>query len=414
MYTCVVDIGSSSVHVAIARINEVLNEYHSFDPSTIEILGVGSSASNGVKAGSLINLDIVSKSVSEALNEAELMSGVKLQEATVNITGKHLRSENSTGIVAVADQNKIVSVQDVMRAIEGSQNIRLSRDQEIIHILSQQFRVDNEAGIKDPIGMTGMRLEADVHIVSANLTALNNVTKVMNSVGLQLRGGVMNSLASAEALLSEEEKEIGTLVLDIGEGVTDVIAYSEGGVFFSSVIPYGGGHVTQDISLALKIPLEFAEMLKKQEGSALLARIDPLEKIEIPGNFKKDSRWVLRQALVEIIDARLREIFELVHKQLSDASIQPLLGGSIAICGGMALLEGIDDLAEDVFGQSATVLSPSGLSGFGEKLYSPEYATLVGMLFYENKNTAPPNTTEANRNSIGLLRRVQTWLTENF
>ncbi len=407
-YICAIDIGSTLTRTLIARP----------DPAgDLEVLGVGTSPSGGVRAGSIVNIEQTSRAVSEAVREAELMSGLVIDEAFVNITGRHLIGDNSRGVVAISNRDRIVRESDVLRVIEGAQNIRIPGDHEIIHVLAREFIVEDQGGVKDPVGMTGVRLEALVHIVSAGGTALANIEKTVNAAGVNVASCVMSSLASAEAVLSEGEKDLGVAVLDVGGGVTDILVYAEGGVAFSAIVPLGGIHVTQDLSIGLKVPVEVAEMVKKSYGSAMTALTDPTERIELPGIPGRAPRSVLRQEIATIIEARLKEIFELADRELVKSGRKGQLAGGLALTGGTCILEGARELSEEVTGLGANLLSPTGLSGFAERVSGPEFATLVGLVHYagrlsgvEQKN-APLLRAGAGG---GLMTRVRHWITENL
>lgn len=408
-YLCAIDIGSTLVRVMIAR-----SDY----AGGWEVLGVGTSPSGGVRAGNIVNIEQTTRAVSEAAREAELMSGLVVDHALVNITGKHLEGDNSRGVVAITNRDRVVRESDVLRVIEGAQNIRIPTDHEIIHVLAREFMVEDQGGIKDPVGMTGVRLEAMVHIVSAGATALANLEKAVLGAGIRLGSVVMSSLASGESVLSEGEKDLGAIVLDIGGGITDIVMYSEGGVCFSAVVPLGGLHVTQDLSIGLKIPVEAAEMVKKAQGCALSSFCDPTERVELPGIPGRAPRAVLRQEMSDIIEARLREIFELADQQLSRSGLKGQMAAGIVLTGGVCLLEGARELAEEVFGLAANVASPSGLSGFAERVSGPEFATLVGLVRYAGRMAGveqrAPALARAGGPSGGLITRMKHWISENL
>lgn len=396
-----IDIGSAYVRVLMGRSDE----------RGIQITGVGSSISRGVRNGSIVNIDATVQSIQEAAREAELMSGLVAADAVVNITGKHLKGENSRGVVAVTNRDRIVSEGDVLRVVEGAQNIRIPADQEILHVLSREFIVDDQSGIKDPVGMTGVRLEAEVHIVTAGHTAMSNLRKSVNGAGVRITNLVMSSLASAEAVLAPGEKDLGVCVIDIGSGITDIIMFIEGGVQFSSTVPFGGGHVTQDLSIGLKIPVDAAENLKKASGSAQAAAVDPIEKIELPSMAGRPPRWVLRQEIASIMEPRMREIFELVDQELLRSGKKQSLAGGIVLAGGASRTEGSVSLAEEVFGLAARRGSPVELAGFSDRVNGPEYATVVGLLL---SAAASEVSAPKRARSDGWFSRVKGWVQENL
>lgn len=301
------DLGTSLTKVVLAR---PISEYE------VEVIGTGAYPSSGVKNGSIINIESTTRSIIEAISEAELTSGQEISAVAVNITGKTLRADNSKGVVAITNRDRTVTEPDVVRVIEAAQAVRVPADQQILHVLSKEFSVDDQTSIRDPIGMTGVRLEAEVHIVTAGITAIHNLEKCIELSGLGCEVMILSSLASSEAVLTSGEKDLGTAVLDIGAGICDLIVYVDGGISYSSVIPFGGINVTSDISIGLKTTLETAELLKKRHGHTILSEIDPTETIEIPPISGRPARQVLREELVSIIEPRMREIFEMADKEL--------------------------------------------------------------------------------------------------
>lgn len=413
-YICAIDIGSSLCQVLVGR---------PVPGDGVEVIGVGTAPTRGVRSGSIVNIEATVQAVNEAVREAELMSGLAADEIFINITGKHLRGDNSRGVIAITNKERIVSEADVLRVIEGAQNIRIPADQEVIHVLSREFTVDDQTGIKDPVGMTGIRLEADVHIVTAGVTALTNFNKVVTGAGLHAQGGVMSSLASAEAVLDSGEKDLGVAVIDIGGGICDIVMYVEGGVMFSSVVPLGGIHVTQDLSIGLKVPMEVAEVVKKNYGAARSAVVDPTEKIELPGIPGRAPRLVLRQQIAEIIEPRMKEILEMIDTELLKSGKKNFLAGGVVLTGGGSLLEGMEDLAEETLGLSVTVRSPMNVEGFVDRVSTPEFATSVGILHYTSRVAAGGGQfREDRRGSRGgagpsgnsMVDKIKNWISENL
>ncbi len=410
----VIDIGSSLCRVVVA---------HFFPEGNIEIIGTGCAPVHGIKTGAIVNIESVSHSISEAVREAELMSGIMVEQVICNISGKHLQSDSSRGVVAITNKDRVVGSNDVLRVIEGAQNIRIPNDHEIIHVLSCEFCLDDQNGIRDPVGMNGIRLEAKVHIVSAGLTSLGNLSKALQASGIYLQGVVMNSLASAEALIKPAEKDLGVTLVDIGSGVTDVIMYSEGGVGYSAVVPLGGAHVTQDLSIGLKVPIEIAEFIKKNYACAFSGMVDPTEKIELPSpNGHRAPRQILRQEMVEIVEARLREILELVDAQLVRSELKGSMAGGIILCGGGSMIEGMEELAEEVLGLNVMIRSPQELDGFIDRVNTPDYACTVGLLRYiqrmgmsaKKKNNQNLDSRNQNKGAgLNIFEKIKTWLAEN-
>jgi cell division protein FtsA len=402
---CAIDIGSTICRILIARPDA---------RGGIEVIGVGRVPSKGVRSGVIINIESAIQCIVDAVKEAELMSGLVVGSAYVNITGKHLHGENSRGVVAITNKERVVREGDVLRVIEGAQNIRIPSDQEIIHVLSREFRVDDQAGVRDPTGMTGIRLEAEVHIVTAGTTALTNLTKSVNGAGIQMIDPVMSSLASAEAVVTEDEKDLGVAVVDIGGGICDLILYLDGGVAYSSVIPIGGNHVTQDLSIGLKVPIESAEAIKKSYGLARIDAVDPTERVEIQGAQGRPLRRVLRQEIAEIIEPRMKEIFEFIDEQLVRSGKRSALSGGVVITGGGSMLEGSLALAEEVFRMPVTQGFPAGITGFTERIMSPESATVVGLLHYAARHAGEEPTQRGGGSDRGFMEKLKEWVRENL
>ena len=407
-YYCAIDIGSSLCHVIIGRF---------ISQDSIEIVGTGSSSSLGIKTGSIVNIESAVQALSEAIHEAELVSGIGVSSAMCNITGKHIRSDNSRGVVAVTNKDRIVSQSDILRVIEGAQNIRIQNDQEIIHVLSREFSLDNQNALRDPVGMTGIRLEAEVHIVTAGITALNNLNRTFQLSGIHLDGVVLNSLASSEALLQVEEKDLGVALIDIGGGTSDLIIYNEGGLCSSSVIPFGGIHITQDLSIGLKIPIESAEFIKKNYGVASPRLVDPTEKVELPHIHGRMPRTALRQQIAEITEARLREILEMIERQLIKSDQKVSLTGGVILTGGCTMIEGIEELSEEVLGLSVSTRAPHNMEGFVDRVDTPEFSTGIGILQYKNRMSKLNGKEHHNSypmRSNSVLKKFKNWLVENI
>lgn len=367
------DLGSSLIKVVIGR---------AANDNEIEIIGTGTSICSGIKNGAIINIETTTKSIIEAIDDAALMSGQDITDIIVNITGRTINADNSRGVVAITNRERTVTESDIRRVIEAAQSIRVPTDQQILHVLSRDFSVDDQTNIKEPMGMTGVRLEADVHIVTAGITATHNLDKCIEMAGLVQIDKVLSSFASSEAVLTSGEKELGAAVIDIGAGITDIVVYIDGGVAFSAVIPFGGNHITSDISIGLKTPVDAAELIKKRYGHTMIDEIDPTEKIDVPATNGRAARAVLRQDLVRIIEPRVREILELVDIELEKSGKKSFLAGGVILTGGSSLIHGIDSLAEDVLGLSVGRAKPAGLTGLSERVASPEYSTAVGLIKY--------------------------------
>lgn len=396
------DIGSSKSVALIARI---------FHQDEIELIGMGIAPSRGVRAGAVTNIEQTVRSIREAVEEAEKMAGAQIEQAVINITGKHVRGDNSTGVIAITNKGRVVSSHDIYRVIDAAQAVRIPADQEILHVLSREFKVDDQNGIRDPLGMIGVRLEADVHIVTGSSTHIQNTEKAIQQAGIHVQDKVLSSLASSRALLSEGERELGVAVVDIGAGIIDIIIYVDGGVAFTSTIFLGGQHLTQDISIGLKTPIEAAEMVKKKYGTVDLEMLDASEMIEVPSVGERAPRMVPRVELAEIMEARMREILELIDHELIKSGRKNVLAGGIIFTGGAALTEGLVPLAEEVIQLGASVGFPKGLLGISDKIASPVFSTAVGMIHYAAHWEESATKTKQN---AGFFNRVKNWLQDNL
>ncbi|MGV3665978.1 MAG: cell division protein FtsA [Leptospira bouyouniensis] len=400
------DLGSSLVKVVIGRL---LGDHE------IEIIGTGVYPSTGIKNGSIVNIETTTKSIIEAFGDAELMAGQEITSVVVNVSGKSVHGFNEKGIIAVTNRERIVSEMDIMRVVEAAQAVHVPNDQQVIHVLTKEFKVDDQVNIKDPIGMTGVRLEAEVHIVSCGNTALNNIDRCVEQSGLLQMDKVLSSLASSEAILTAGEKDLGTAVVDIGAGICDIIIYVDGGIAFSSVVPFGGFHITSDISIGLKTTVETAEIIKKRYGHTRIDMVDPTEKFEIPSISGRPARSVFRQELVEILEPRVREILEMIDHELIRSGYKASLAGGVILTGGTSLLQGIESTAEEVLQLSVGRAKPAGLSGLVERIASPEYATAVGLIKYSSKIQ---NLEQKNMHTVsegeGWMKKVRRWMENNL
>jgi cell division protein FtsA len=402
------DLGSSLIKVVVGR---------AFKESEIEIIGTGVSRCSGIKNGAIINIETTTKAIIEAIDEAALMCGQDINSVIVNITGKTVKADNSRGVVAITNKERTVSEQDIRRVIEAAQSIRIPTDQQILHVLSREFAVDDQTNIKEPIGMTGVRLEADVHIVTAGITTIHNLDKCVEMSGLEQIDKVLSSFASSEAVLTSGEKELGTAVIDIGAGITDIVIFLDGGIVFSSVIPFGGNSITNDISIGLKTPVDAAELIKKRYGHTQLSEIDPTEKIEVPATNGRAPRVVLREDLIRIIEPRAREILEMINDQLDFSGKKSFLAGGVIITGGTSLLNGMDVLAEQILGLSVGRAKPAGLTGLSERVASPEYSTAVGLIKYVARSAnieKKPQKFFSNTDKESWTKKVWRWMESNL
>jgi cell division protein FtsA len=367
------DIGTTKVCAVIGRIG-------AYD--SIDILGVGSSPSNGLRKGVVVNIESTVRSVASAIEKAELMAGIEIKSVFAGIAGGHITGRNSKGVVAVSTRGNEITPTEVERVIDAAKAIALPMEREVIHVLPHEFVVDSQEGIKDPVGMTGVRLEAEVHIVTGAVASAQNIVKSVNRAGYSVNDIVLEPLASALATLKDDEKELGVVLVDIGGGTTDILVYQNGSIRHTGVISMGGNHVTNDISIGLRIPNQRAEEIKRRLGVALSEVADPGEMIEIPSVGGRKPAVMPRQVLAEIIEPRMEEILFLVRENLENKEIKDTLSGGIVLTGGASLLEGTGTLAERIFEMPVRIGVPYGIGGLVDEVSSPEYATSVGLVLY--------------------------------
>jgi cell division protein FtsA len=346
----------------------------------LDVIGIGQHPSRGLRKGVVINIESTVASIKRAVEEAELMAGCEIGAVYAGIAGGHIRGFNSQGVVAVKD--KEVRPSDVARVIDAARAINIPQDREIIHVLPQEFIIDEQDGIKEPLGMSGVRLEAKVHIVTAAVSSAQNIIKCCGRVGLTVADIVLEPLASAEAVLAEEEKELGVALVDIGGGTTDLAIFANGAIQHTSVIPLGGNHLTNDIAVGLRTPMQEAERIKIQYGSAQVQMLERDETIEVPSVGGRAPRVLSRRILCEIIEPRVEELFQLVHREIQKAGQEDLLASGVVLTGGSTQLAGMPELAEEVLGLPVRRGSPRNVGGLIDVVKSPAYATAVGLLHY--------------------------------
>ncbi|WCL48889.1 cell division protein FtsA [Leptospira sp. GIMC2001] len=400
------DLGSSLIKVVIGRF---------IDDHDLEIVGMGVYPSSGVKNGGIVNIETTSKGIIEAISDAELMAGCEVNAVLVNITGKHIRSQNERGIIAITNKNREISELDIIRVIEAAQSIHVPSDMEVLHVLAREFRVDDQSNIRDPVGMTGVRLESEVHIVTANTTNLNNIERCLSTSNLMQVDRVLSCLASSEAVLTQGEKDLGVAVVDIGAGICDIVVYHDGGIAYTSVVPVGGSHITNDISIGLKVTIESAEVIKKRFGHTQVSMVDPTAKIDLPAMSGRNARSVHNHELIEIIEPRAREILEFIDTELIRSGVKDQLAGGVILTGGGSLLAGIDVLAEEIFSLPVGRAKPAGLTGLADKVSSPEYSTSVGLIKYAAKVLSlEERSGRSGSDREGWASKVRRWMQDNL
>ena len=368
------DIGTTKI---CAIVGEVTDE-------GIDIIGIGTHPSRGLRKGVVVNIEATVASIRRAIEEAELMAGCEISTVYTGIAGGHVKGINSQGIVAVKD--KEVRETDIQRVIDAAKAIAIPLDREVIHVLPQEYIIDEQGGIKEPLGMAGVRLEAKVHIVTGAVSSAQNIIKCANRTGLNVADIVLQPLASAEAVLGEDEKELGVCLVDIGGGTTDIAIYSGGSIVHSAVIALGGNNLTSDVAIGLRTPAHEAERIKQKHGCCLPALIDKDETIEVPSVGGRAPRALSRQILGEILEPRVEEIFQLVSREIQKCGYADLLASGVVITGGTTLLQGMPELAEETLGLPTRRGMPRGIGGLVDVVKSPMYATGVGLVLYGARN----------------------------
>ena len=397
------DIGTTKI---CAIVGEVQN-------GLVNIIGIGSNPSRGLRKGVVVNIEGTVQSIRKAIEEAELMAGCQIDSVFAGISGGHIRGINSHGVIAV--KNREIVDNDIKRVIDAASAIAIPMDREVIHVLPQEYIVDDQDGIRDPIGMCGVRLEGKVHIVTGAVTSAQNIIRCANRAGLNVNDIVLEQLGCSEAVLSSEEKELGAGVVDIGGGTTDLVIFSNGSIKHTSVLSLAGNHITSDISLSLRTPAEEAEKLKKRYGCALVSMVKKEEMIEVPSVGGRKPRTLSRQTLAEIIEPRVEEILTLVQAEIVRSGYANLIGSGIVLTGGTAIMEGMPEIAEQVFDLPVRRGYPVGISGLADLVNSPIFATGVGLVMYGNRNRSKSRFRIGETNIFSKVsRRMRDWFGEFF
>ena len=398
------DIGTSKV---VAIVGEITDE------GGVEVIGIGSHPSRGLKKGVVVNIESTVQSIQRAVEEAELMAGCEIHTVHAGIAGSHIRSLNSHGIVAIRD--KEVTRGDVERVIEAAQAVAIPADQRTIHVLPQEFIIDHQEGIREPIGMSGVRLEAKVHMVTGAVSAAQNIIKCVQRCGLQVEDVVLEQLASSYAVLTQDEKELGACLVDIGGGTTDIAVFSGGAIRHTAVIPIAGDQATNDIAISLRTPTQYAEELKIRYACALSQLANPDETIEVPSVGDRPPRRLARQTLAEVVEPRYEELFMLVQDELRRSGFEELVAGGIVLTGGSAKMEGAIELAEEVFHMPVRLGVPQFVQGLSDVVRNPIYATGVGLLLYGQEALADKAaSTPLGGDLRDVWERMKTWFHGNF
>ena len=398
------DIGTSKV---VALVGE-----QSADGS-IETIAFGSQPSRGLKKGVVVNIESTVQSIQRAVEEAELMAGVEINAVYAGIAGSHIRSLNSHGVVAIRDRE--VSQHDVDHVIEAAKAVAIPADQRILHVLPQEFVIDGQEGIRDPIGMSGVRLEAKVHIVTCADSAAQNIVKCVQRCGLEVEDIVLEQLASSFACLTDDERELGVCIVDVGGGTTDLAVFSGGAIRHTAVLPIAGDQVTNDIAVSMRTPTQYAEDIKLRHACALSQLTNPDETIEVPGVGDRPARRLARQTLAEVVEPRYEELFNLVRDELRRSGFEEVVASGLVLTGGSSRMEGAIELAEEIFHMPVRLGLPQGVKGLAEVVSSPVYSTAVGLLLYARENSAPPTRAAVLGSGVnGAIARIKGWFQGGF
>jgi cell division protein FtsA len=399
------DIGTSKV---VAIVGEIKSD------GALEIIGIGSHPSRGLKKGVVVNIESTVQSIQRAVEEAELMAGCEIHSVYAGIAGSHVRSLNSHGIVAIKDKEVVQG--DVERVIDAAKAVAIPADQKILHVLPQEYIIDSQEGIRDPIGMSGVRLEAKVHIVTGADSAAQNIVKCVQRCGLSVDDVVLEQLASSYAVLTEDEKDLGVCVVDIGGGTTDIAVFGGGAIRHTAVIPIAGDQITNDIAVSMRTPTQYAEDIKIKYACALSQLANPDETIEVPSVGDRPPRRLARQTLAEIVEPRYEELFGLIRDEIRRAGLEEQVATGIVLTGGSAKMEGAIELAEEVFHMPVRLGVPQYVSGLTEVVSNPIHATGVGLLLYAKSNldlerTGAPLLAGGMKN---MFERMKAWFQGNF
>jgi cell division protein FtsA len=398
------DIGTSKV---VALVGVVTPD------GSIDVIGLGSQPSRGLKKGVVVNIESTVQSIQRAVEEAELMADCEINAVYAGIAGSHVRSLNSHGVVAIRDRE--VTHGDVEHVIDAAKAVAIPADQRILHVLPQEFIIDGQEGIRDPIGMSGVRLEAKVHIVTGADSAAQNIIKCVQRCGLVVEDVVLEQLASSFAVLTDDEKELGVCLVDVGGGTTDIAVFGGGAIRHTAVIPIAGDQVTNDIAVSMRTPTQYAEDIKIRYACALSQLANPDESIEVPSVGDRPARRLARQTLAEVVEPRYEELFNLIREELRRSGFEEVVAAGIVLTGGSARMEGAIELAEEIFHVPVRLGLPGQVKGLSDVVRNPIYSTGVGLLLYARDNSAPASGAGAlGGNVAGMFERMKSWFKGNF
>ncbi len=398
-----IDIGTTKTTAIVGEVTD----------TGIDVIGIGTSPAKELRKGVVVNIESTVEAIKKAIDEAEHMSGCSINSAYVGISGSHIKGQNSLGIVAV--KGREVGEEDVQRAIEASKAIAIPVDREILHALPQNYIVDGQEGVRDPVGMSGVRLEAKVHVVTGAVASIQNIVKSVNRVGLDIEDLVLEQLAASEAVLSPDEKDLGVVLIDIGGSTTGIAVFSEGSIKHTAMLPVGGNYLTSDIATGLRTPFNEAEKIKLNYGCALTSMIPKEETIEVPSVGGREAREVSRQILGRIIEPRMEEILNMASKEIVRSGFEELLAAGVVLTGGTSLLPGINELAEHIFEMPVRSGIPSGVGGLSDVVTSPACATGVGLIIYGSKQTSSESVYKKTGNVFdNMIKTIKKWFLEFF
>ena len=401
-YIVGLDIGTKKTAAIIGEITE---------DKKIEIIGIGTTDSRGLRKGVVVNLEATVTAIKKAQEEAELMAGVEIDSAFVGISGAHIKSFNSRGVIAVSGKNKEITPEDIERVIDQSKAVSIPPDREIIHIIPQEFVVDEQDGIKDPRGMSGIKLEVNVHIVTSATTSVQNLKTCIERAGIEIERIVLNQIAASNSTLTHDEMELGVGMIDMGGGTTEVAIFERGSLWYTSIIPIGGDNFTNDIAVGLRTPIPEAERIKKKFGCVSSPPMDEEDTIEVPSMGRgKKPRILSRQLLADIIQPRAEEIFRLVDNDIKRMGYEKSLNSGIVLTGGTALLEGLEEVAEEIFDLPVRRGDPSGIGGLAERVNTPDYAASVGLILFGYDQLKEKTLSRDRKRSLWV--KFKEWLKE--
>lgn len=402
-YIVGLDIGTKKVAAIIGEITE---------ERKVEIIGIGTADSKGLRKGVVVNLEATTAAIKKAQEDAELMAGVEIDSAFIGISGAHIKSFNSRGVIAVSGKNREITREDIRRVIDQSKAVSIPPDREIIHIIPQEFVVDEQDGIKTPLGMSGIKLEVNVHIVTSAITSVQNLRTCVEKAEIEIEQTVLNQIATAASVLTHDETELGVGLIDIGAGTTEVAIFERGSLWYTAIIPIGGDNFTNDIAVGLRTPIPEAEKIKKKFGCVAGPATDEQETIEVPsvGRVKK-PRVLSRQILADIIQPRAEEVFRLVDNDIKRMGYEKSLNSGIVLTGGTALLEGLEEVAEEIFDLPVRRGDPTGIGGLVDRVSTPDYATAVGLILYGFNQWQERGRSQDKKK--GVWAKMRDWLKES-